>query len=141
MEPLNQLQVAVKNNIDVMYFTAAVSYNSLWTEDGQMERKVYLATWKDIPFSNEFQFTVSEIQITADAAQQKLSGNNIFLIAKRNVDGQDLLYVSLKFTNGIWVLGELKMQPGIPVIQIALKTRAGDVVPGVQQMLEQILRS
>ena len=36
MEPLNQLQVAVKNNIDVIYFTAAVPYNSLWAEDGQM---------------------------------------------------------------------------------------------------------
>ena len=30
---------------------------------------------------------------------------------------QDMLYQSLKFTNGIWVLAELKMQPGNPVVQ------------------------
>ena len=30
---------------------------------------------------------------------------------------QDILYQSLKFTNGIWVLAELKMQPGNPVVQ------------------------
>ena len=31
---------------------------------------------------------------------------------------QDMLYQSLKFTNGIWVLAELKMQPGNPVVQV-----------------------
>ena len=43
---------------------------------------------------------------------QKLKNNNVFTIAKRNVDGQDMLYQSLKLTNGIWVLAELKIQPG-----------------------------
>ena len=32
---------------------------------------------------------------------------------------QDMLYQSLKFTNGIWVLAELKMQPGNPVVQVS----------------------
>ena len=30
-----------------------------------------------------------------------------------------MLYQSLKFTNGIWVLAELKMQPGNPVVQVS----------------------
>ena len=28
-----------------------------------------------------------------------------------------MLYQSLRFTNGIWVLAELKVQPGNPVVQ------------------------
>lgn len=36
MEPLNQLQMAVKNNIDVHYFSAPIAYSVLWVEDGQM---------------------------------------------------------------------------------------------------------
>lgn len=47
-----------------------------------------------------------------EAASSKLQGNNIFTIAKRNVEGQDMLYQSLKLTNGIWVLAELRIQPG-----------------------------
>ena len=47
-----------------------------------------------------------------DTVSQKLKNNNVFTIAKRNVDGQDMLYQSLKLTNGIWVLAELKIQPG-----------------------------
>jgi hypothetical protein len=46
-----------------------------------------------------------------DTVSQKLSNNNIFTIAKRNVEGQDMLYQSVKLVNGIWVLMELKIQP------------------------------
>ena len=50
----------------------------------------------------------------SDTVSQKLKNNNIFTIAKRNVEGQDMLYQSLKMTNGIWVLAELKIQPSNP---------------------------
>lgn len=48
----------------------------------------------------------------------KMSQNNVFTIAKRNVEGQDMLYQSLKLTNGNWVLNELKIQPGNPNITV-----------------------
>lgn len=48
----------------------------------------------------------------ADTVSQKLKNNNIFTVAKRNVDGQDMLYQSMKLINGIWVLAELKIKPG-----------------------------
>jgi hypothetical protein len=38
--------------------------------------------------------------------------NNVFTIAKRNVEGQDMLYQSLKLTNNVWVLAEIKIPPG-----------------------------
>lgn len=53
---------------------------------------------------------------------QKLRNNNIFTIAKRNVEGQDMLYQSLKLTNGIWVLAELKIQPGNPAFTVRKET-------------------
>lgn len=49
-----------------------------------------------------------------DAASNKLQGSNIFTIAKRTVEGQDMLYQSMKLTNGIWVLAELRVQAGNP---------------------------
>lgn len=44
----------------------------------------------------------------------RLQSSNIFTVAKRTVEGQDMLYQSLKLTNGIWVLAELRIQPGNP---------------------------
>jgi len=54
-----------------------------------------------------------------------MTQNNVFTIAKRNVEGQDMLYQSLKLTNGIWVLNELKIQPGNPNITVSHGTESG----------------
>ena len=52
----------------------------------------------------------------SDQIQQKLEANNVFLIARRQVDvggtNQELMYMSLKFINNIWVLAEVKVAPG-----------------------------
>lgn len=141
LDPLNMLQVAIKNNIDVFYFTCNVPYWMLWTEEGKMDRKVFLATWKDIPAQNEVQNVLGGVALTADRAGEVLQMNNVFVIAKRTVDTQELLYVSLQFTNGIYVLGELKFTPGSPSVALALKTRAMDVILGVQASLDTILHS
>ncbi|KAF4530773.1 hypothetical protein B566_EDAN018782 [Ephemera danica] len=89
-------------------------------QDGQMDKRVFLATWKEIPAQNE---------------------NNVFTIAKRNVEGQDMLYQSLKLTNGIWVLNELKIQPGNPNITLSLKTRTMNVAESVFAAYDAILHS
>jgi len=139
MTPLNNLQVAVKNNIDIFYFSCIVPVNVYFVEDGEMDRKVFLATWKDIAASAEVQSQISNVSLNPDAVQQRLRVNNVFTIARRNVDGQEMLYQSLRFTNGIWVMAEVKMIPGNPVVSLALKTKATDVIPCVQEVYDAIL--
>ncbi|MEQ2160619.1 AP-1 complex subunit beta-1 [Goodea atripinnis] len=114
MDPLNNLQVAVKNNIDVFYFSCQYPISMLFVEDGKMERQVFLTTWKEIPNDSEAQFQIKDCHLSSDAASNKLQSSNIFTIAKRTVDGQDLLYQSTKLSNGIWVLAELRVQTGNP---------------------------
>uniref|UniRef100_A0A671NUE8 AP complex subunit beta n=1 Tax=Sinocyclocheilus anshuiensis TaxID=1608454 RepID=A0A671NUE8_9TELE len=114
MDPLNNLQVAVKNSIDVFYFSTLIPLSVFFVEDGKMERQVFLATWKDIPNENELQYQIKDCHLNADTVSGKLQNNNIYTIAKRNVEGQDMLYQSLKLTNGIWILAELRIQPGNP---------------------------
>ncbi|XP_014773112.1 AP-1 complex subunit beta-1 isoform X2 [Octopus bimaculoides] len=141
MDPLTNLQVAIKNNIDVFYFSCVVPMHIYFVEDGEMDKRVFLATWKDIPAQNEVQHTINDVQLNADMVSQKLRNNNIFTIAKRNVEGQDMLYQSLKLTNGIWVLAELKIQPGNPSFTLSLKARAMEVYQGMQLAYETILHN
>uniref|UniRef100_A0A4W6GCH2 Adaptor related protein complex 1 subunit beta 1 n=1 Tax=Lates calcarifer TaxID=8187 RepID=A0A4W6GCH2_LATCA len=141
MEPLNNLQVAVKNNIDVFYFSCQYPISMLFVEDGKMERQVFLATWKDIPNDNESQFQIKDCHLNSDAASNKLQGSNIFTIAKRTVEGQDMLYQSMKLTNGIWVLAELRVQAGNPNYTISLKCRAPEVSQCVFQSYEAVLKN
>uniref|UniRef100_A0A8C6NZI4 AP complex subunit beta n=1 Tax=Nothobranchius furzeri TaxID=105023 RepID=A0A8C6NZI4_NOTFU len=141
MDPLNNLQVAVKNNIDVFYFSVLIPLNIFFVEDGKMERQVFLATWKDIPNENELQYQIKECHLNADTVSGKLQNNNIYTIAKRNVEGQDMLYQSLKLTNGIWILAELRIQPGNPNYTLSLKCRAPEVSQYVYQMYDSILKN
>ncbi|KAG3278334.1 AP-1 complex subunit beta-1 isoform X1 [Marmota marmota marmota] len=144
MEPLNNLQVAVKNNIDVFYFSTLYPLHILFVEDGKMDRQMFLATWKDIPNENEAQFQIRDCALNAETVSSKLQSSNIFTIAKRNVEGQDMLYQSLKLTNGIWVLAELRIQPGntsFMDLELSLKCRAPEVSQHVYQAYETILKN
>ncbi|CAH0595141.1 unnamed protein product [Chrysodeixis includens] len=141
MEPLNNLQVAIKNNVDVFYFACLIPVHILFTEDGQLDKRVFLTTWKEIPAANEVQHTLSNVSGTADSIAQKMTLNNIFTIAKRNVEGQDMLYQSLKLTNNIWVLLELKLQPGNPEATLSLKSRTVEVATCIFQAYEAIIKS
>ncbi|MXQ93069.1 hypothetical protein E5288_WYG019696 [Bos mutus] len=134
MEPLNNRQVAVKNKTDVIYFSCLIPLNVLFAQDGKMELQVFLATWKDIPIENKLQFQIKECHLNIDTVPSKLR-NNVYTIAKRNVEGQDMLYQSLKLTNGIWILAELRIQPGNPNYTVLLKWRP----PEVSQYIYQVL--
>ncbi|XP_033098668.1 AP-1 complex subunit beta-1-like [Anneissia japonica] len=139
MEPLNNLQVAIKNNIDVFYFSCLVNLHVLYTEDGNMDRKVFLATWKDIPPSNEVNFTLKDIHHSPDVLSQKLEASNVFTVARRQVEGQEMIYQSMKLTNGIWILTELKMSPGNPTVGLSIKSRAGEVANCAMESYNAIL--
>ncbi|KJE92686.1 adaptor-like protein complex 1 beta 1 subunit [Capsaspora owczarzaki ATCC 30864] len=141
-DPLNAVQIAVKNNVDVFVFTAHVLLNSYFGEDGEMERSAYLSAWKEIPDTNERKFTVTQLSSNnPDTIQAKLGQNNISTIAKRTVEGQDLLYLSAKLTNGLWVLFELCLRPQANSVDISVRTRSVELVPLVEAALSGILRS
>lgn len=106
-----------------------------------MDRQMFLATWKDIPNENEAQFQIRDCPLNAEAVSSRLQSSNIFTVAKRNVEGQDMLYQSLKLTNGIWVLAELRIQPGNPSFTLSLKCRAPEVSQHVYQAYETILKN
>ncbi|XP_059165905.1 AP-1 complex subunit beta-1-like isoform X2 [Physella acuta] len=141
MEPLTNLQVAIKNNISVFYFSCQIPMHVLFTEEGEMDKKDFLSSWKEIPSQNEVQSTIMNVQHNADTVSQKLGNNNIFTIAKRNVEGQDMLYQSLSLTNGIRVLAELKIQPGMSNFTLSLKSRVMDIYPFIQQAFDTILHN
>ncbi|KAK2121336.1 hypothetical protein P7K49_002722 [Saguinus oedipus] len=103
---------------------------------------MFLATWKDIPNENEAQFQIRDCPLNAGkdseppapaqypctqtpctdcgashghvTPQRLRAANCRAATSSLNVEGQDMLYQSLKLTNGIWVLAELRIQPGNP---------------------------
>ena len=65
------------------------------------------------------------MSLPADTVQQKLEANNVFTIARRSVDAggqsQELIYMSAKFVNSIWVLMEVKVMPGTSSVGVSAR--------------------
>lgn len=89
----------------------------------------------------QVQYTLNDLKGSADVISNKMTQSNIFTIAKRNVEGQDMLYQSLKLTNNIWVLLELKLTPGSTTATLSLKTRSVEVAPFVFQAYDSIVKA
>ncbi|EPQ14677.1 AP-1 complex subunit beta-1 [Myotis brandtii] len=129
MEPLNNLQVAVKDNINAFYFSHLIPLNVHSVEDDKMESQVFLAAWKDIPNENELQFQIKECHLKADVISSKLQKkNSIYTIAKGNTEGHAVLT-----TFGSWPSYVTSQE--IPIrYNLSLKCRA----PEVSQCIYQV---
>lgn len=55
---MTQLQVAVKDNVDVFYFAVLVPLHMYFDDNGQMDKRDFLQLWREIPEKNEVQFTL-----------------------------------------------------------------------------------
>lgn len=67
----------------------------LFVEDGEMEKRTFLATWKDIPVQNEIQYEIKDVQHNAGLLWnivcisrcfvQKAIVKNSTLVLKKNI--------------------------------------------------------
>ena len=77
MEPLTNVQVAIKNSVDIFYFACIAPLHIFFSEEGAMEKKTFLNTWKDIPAANEIQHTIEGVECTSDGISTKMTQNNV----------------------------------------------------------------
>ena len=80
----------------------------------------------------------------SEQIEQVLSSNNVFVVATRQgADNEYLIYTSVMFTNGIRVLGELRVKqsttPGLSDLSLALKTQNEIAIPEVQSAICNII--
>ncbi|CAI5470790.1 unnamed protein product [Closterium sp. Yama58-4] len=142
--PSSVLQVAVKNNQQpVWYFTDKIRVQAFFTEEGRMERGVFLETWKALPDSNEVSRDLSGITISnIDSVSEKLASNNVFFVAKRHLKdtNQNILYLSAKLAPSIPILLEITFLLGVSGTKCAIKTPSPEWAPLVFEAVESILQ-
>jgi hypothetical protein len=119
MDPLTNLQIAIKNNLDVFYSTCIVPIHVYFVNDGEMDKMTFLQTWQDIPESNEIKHQLQNSNgLSIEDLQNKLRLNNIHTITRTIIEQKEMLYQTIKLTNGIFVLVELKITPGNRTIAV-----------------------
>jgi hypothetical protein len=82
--------------------------------------------------------------MNTDVLLKKLKENNVFVIARRNVEQKDMVYLSLQLPK-IWVLMELKVTPATgstpTTYTMAYKCRHIQVSSLVHASIDSIARS
>lgn len=140
--PSNLIKIAIKNNIspDIFFFSAPVPLPVLFTEGGQLERSAYLSMWKSIPDANE---STRDIPLNGpldlDFLVRKLTSRNLFEIARRKVNDQDVVYLSVKTENLVYILVELTFKYNVRQCKLSCKTSNLELVPLFEQAVEQLL--
>ena len=120
-DPLTNVQVAIKNNIDILYFTCLVPMHVFFLENAQIDKKAFIQTWQSLPPTNEFKHQLSNAKnFSADELQSRLKANHIHTINRTIIEQQEMFFQLIKLTNGIVILVELTLTPGNRNIAVRL---------------------
>jgi AP-1 complex subunit beta-1 len=144
-----QVQVAIKNMATghVFYFAVNFNFEALFAKTGALDRTAFIDAWKSIDDKKELYGTVSDLPPSStdvEQVQAKFNANNVFFIARRpvpNVEGQEVVYFSMRTVTGMEFLAELTFKKGVNACKVCLKTES--VAYGVlaKVALENLLRS
>jgi hypothetical protein len=119
MDPLTNLQVAIKTNVDVLYFACLVPIHVYFVQENEMDKMSFVQTWQEIPESHEVKHQLQNHHgLSIDDLQNKLRLNNIHTVTRTIIEQKEMLYQTIKLTNGILVLIELKITPGNRTIAV-----------------------
>lgn len=143
-----QIQVAIKNMQlgSVFYFAANLNFEAIFASDGAMERSTFIESWKSIDDHNELYGTVSDLprdSVDIEIVQQKFQANNVFFIARRpvpNVEGQEVVYFSMRTITGMEFLAELTFKKGVNACKVCLKTENASFGLLAKKAIEDLLR-
>ncbi len=141
-----QVQVAIKNMSTNHIFYFAVNFNleALFSSNGTMDRTSFIDTWKNIDDSNELYGTLSELpssSLDIDQVQAMFAMYNIFFIARRSaMEGQEVVYFSMKTMTGIDFLAELTFKKGVNACKICVKTENSAYGAIAKNSIENLLR-
>jgi len=143
---VSAIRMAVKNSLsnEIYFFSALLPFHTLFSESGQLERSAYLSMWKSIPDANERSKDIplnAGGSIELDYLLRKLTSKNLFEIARRKVNDQDVVYLSAKTENSVYILVELTFKYGMRQVKCSSKTASLEFSPLFEQALETILNS
>jgi len=137
------VQMAIKTNVKVHYFQDTADVTVFLAADGKMDQKTFLEQWKGN--SNEARTDVAGLPPQAEAVEAvcpKFEAQSIFFVARRKTpDGADMVYLSCKTANGVFMLIEIGFRPGTGACSVVIKAAQPQYVGLLGTAVEKLLKS
>ncbi|KAJ2787913.1 hypothetical protein GGI15_000332 [Coemansia interrupta] len=139
MQPLTNLQIAIKCTAGVFYFQTQYSLHILFDETGNSDQGEFLRMWKAMGDAPTGSRTVQRLRFSSmEEMRNKLNMNNVFTVAQRAVAGATHFYTSSKLVDGSQFYSEIKVANNFQAAIIATKSTAAHLVPLYQKAIEDI---
>lgn len=129
------LQIAIKNTLDVFYFTVNYELPTVLVEGAPIGRDAFTLVWQRVGEARQHVIAgIVDRPLTSDAVRNKLAGDNINYVAQRQVDDETLVYIGATTVNSIVILTEVTVSS---TTSIRLNTRTE--VPALVPLFEAVL--
>ncbi|KAJ1886456.1 hypothetical protein LPJ66_009623 [Kickxella alabastrina] len=139
MQPLNNLQIAIKCTAGVFYFQTQFSLHILLEESGQSDQGLFLRMWKAMPENMQTSHTAHNLRfMSMEDMRNKLNMNNVFTVAQRAVGNATHFYTSSKMIDGSVFYSEIKVANNFQAAIIVTKSANAQIIPLYQKAIEDI---
>lgn len=136
------VQMAIKTSIKVSYFSETADVLLFLTADGRMDQQAFLAQWKGT--QQEHRVQVVGIPPQSEVVEQlcpRLEASMVYFVARRKLPDADMVYLSVKTSNGIAMLAEVGLKPGSGACSIVVKAQQPQYVPLLAASLDKLLKA
>jgi len=137
---MSPIDVALKTNDLVVYFSVELPLPLLLSPDGRQDKTAYISGWQSIQKESYFEIVNVNVGSSISDIQAKLEANRIFYITHRNIKDKDYVYLSAKTIDGSIFLLEIS-QLGNPTWTLCVKSISEPVVPLLAQAVQSFLSS
>jgi AP-1 complex subunit beta-1 len=135
----DSLQIAVKTNVGIFYFSDQIFFETILAENGLLEGPAFIQAWSAIPEQLEHMAELNGLQTNPEVIKAKLSQSRVFFVAQRKVDNQDVLYFSGRTDGGVAVLLEVTWAIGSP-LQLCVRSQEPSVARYVEATVDRLMR-
>ncbi|KAJ2029034.1 AP-1 complex subunit beta-1 [Coemansia sp. S610] len=139
MQPLTNIQIAVKCTAGIFYFQTQYSLHILLEESGQSDQGMFLRMWKDMPENMQSSHTAQNLRFASmEDMRNKLNMNSVFTVAQRSFGNATHFYTSSKLCDGSMFYSEIKVANNFQAAIIVTKSINTRLIPLYQKAIEDI---
>ncbi len=144
-QPLeSSVRAATKNMAtgQIVYFACPVYSHTLLSPSGNMDKKDFLNTWKNVSDQFESQSMIVDLRLnTVDSVKGRFAAHNIFFVASRPKEDQEVGYFCGKTINGWTLLFELTFKQGVNACKLCVKADPPHIAALAQPSIEFLLKN
>ncbi|KAJ2848430.1 hypothetical protein IWW36_003304 [Coemansia brasiliensis] len=139
MQPLTNVQIAIKCTSGVFYFQTQYSLHILLEENGASDQGGFLRMWKALPDAAQGSRPISSLRFASmDEVRDKLNRNNVFTVAQRGVGETTHFYTSSRLCDGTMFYSEIKVANNMQGAMVSTKSNNVQAINAYQQAIADI---